>query len=254
MIRHILAAASLVMLSTTAFAADLLNYKPEPLMSPAPAFDWTGFHVGVVGGYAVDGNDARYSYRNIPSPGAVPLLPTKADLTSESANVGGAVGYDRQMNGLVLGLEGDMSWMGLGDHDTSIVPHVPMIVPHITFKTDSQMEWLSTIRGRIGIPFDHVLVYGTGGLALADTSMKTSVIIQSEGSLVGSTDDTKVGWTAGGGAELAVADHLTLKAEALYFDLGDVSLNATNPQTTISAGVEKKITGVIARGGIGYKF
>ena len=116
------------------------------------------------------------------------------------------------------------------------------------------MEWLSTIRGRIGFPFDHVLVYGTGGLALADASMRTSVIIQSEGSLVGSTDDTKVGWTAGGGAELAVADHLTLKAEALYFDLGDLSLNATNPQTTISAGVEKKITGVIARGGIGYKF
>jgi opacity protein-like surface antigen len=103
---------------------------------------------------------------------------------------------------------------------------VRLCLPH------SQMEWLSTIRGR----------------------MRTSAIIQSEGSLVGSTDDTKVGWTAGGGAELAVADQLTLKAEALYFDLGDLSLNATNPQTTISAGVEKKITGVIARGGIGYKF
>jgi len=44
-----------------------------------------------------------------------------------------------------------------------------------------------------------------------------------------------------GGAELAVADHLTLKAEALYFDLGDISLNAANPQTSISVDVEKKI-------------
>jgi outer membrane immunogenic protein len=254
MIRRItLAAASLVMLSTTAFAADLLNYKPAPLTSPAPAFDWTGFHLGVVGGYAIDGNDAKYSYNNVPSP-ALPLLPKEADLTGKGGNIGGVVGYDRQMNGLVLGLEGDMSWMNLGDHNTSIVPHVPSTVPHLTFKTDDQMDWLSTIRGRIGIPFEHVLVYGTGGLAIADTSMNTSVVIRDEGSLVGSTDDTKVGWTAGGGAELTVADHLTLKAEALYFDLGDVSLNAANPQTTISVDVEKKITGVIARGGIGYRF
>ena len=67
-------------------------------------------------------------------------------------------------------------------------------------------------------------------------------------------DDTKVGWTAGGGAELAIADHLSLTAEALYFDLGDVSLSATNPITTISVDAEKKLTGVIARGGIAYKF
>jgi outer membrane immunogenic protein len=254
MIRGILIAASLVMLSTAAFAADLLNYKPALPIAPVPAFDWTGFHLGVVGGYAIDGNDARYSYNNIPSPAAVPLLPKKADLTSEGANVGGVVGYDRQMNGFVLGLEGDMSWMNLDDHDTSIVLHVPSTVPHLTFKTDYQMDWLSTIRGRIGIPFDHVLVYGTGGLALADTSMGTSVVIRREGSLVGSTDDTKVGWTAGGGAELAVADHLSLKAEALYFDLGDVSLSATNPLTIISVDAEKKTTGVIARGGIAYKF
>jgi outer membrane immunogenic protein len=254
MIRRILAAASFVVLTTTAFAADLLNYKPAPLMSPAPAFDWTGFHLGVVGGYAIDGNDARYSYKNIPSPAAIPLLPKEADLTSNGANVGGVVGYDRQMSGFVLGLEGDMSWMNLDGHDTSVVLHIPSTVPHLTFKTDDQMDWLSTIRGRIGIPFDHVLVYGTGGLALADTSMNTSVVIRHEGILAGSTDDTKVGWTAGGGAELAVADHLTLKAEALYFDLGDVSLSATNPLTTISVDAEKKITGVIARGGLGYKF
>ena len=83
MIRRILAAASLVMLSTTAFAADLLNYKPAPLMSPAPAFGWTGFHLGVVVGYAIDGNDAKYSYNNVPSPAAIPLLPKEADLTSK---------------------------------------------------------------------------------------------------------------------------------------------------------------------------
>ena len=50
------------------------------------------------------------------------------------------------------------------------------------------------------------------------------------------------------------ASHSFTTGHAPIADLGDLSLNATNPQTTISAGVEKKITGVIARGGIGYKF
>jgi hypothetical protein len=38
------------------------------------------------------------------------------------------------------------------------------------------------------------------------------------GLLLGSTEDTLVGWTLGGGAVFAIADHFTMKAEALYFD------------------------------------
>jgi outer membrane immunogenic protein len=254
MTRRILVAATLAMLSTTAFAADLLNYKPAPLMAPVPAFDWTGFHVGVVAGYAVDGNDAKYSYNKVPA-SAVALLPTAADLTSRGANVGGSVGYDHQMNGLVLGMEGDISWMNLGDHNTVVVPGDPATAfPRITLKTDDQMDWLSTIRGRIGIPFDRLLVYGTGGLAVADVSMHTTVQIGTAGSLVGSTDETKVGWTAGGGAELALTDHIAMKGEVLYFDLGDASVNASNPLVPYSVDADKKVTGVIARGGVNYKF
>ena len=253
MIGRILVAAVLAMLSTTAFAADLLNYGPEPVMTPVRAFDWTGFHVGLVAGYGWDGRGADYSYINIDPP-ALPFLPRGADLNSNGALFGGVVGYDRQTNGVVLGVEGDISWTNFADQDTTLVPSHPGFNPNLKFKTGDQINWLSTLRGRIGIPFDRLLVYGTGGLALADVSMKTSVMVDEQCCLFGSTNDTKVGWTAGGGAELAISDHLTAKAEVLYFDLGDVSLKATNPLTNISINAEKNVAGVIARGGIGYKF
>jgi outer membrane immunogenic protein len=251
-LRPLLACATIMLLSTTAYAADLGTYRPARGMAVS-AFDWTGVHVGLSAGYGFDSHDADYSYNNVP-PEAVPVLPKSAELTNGGAFVGGAAGYDWQINGVVLGLEGDISWTNLGEHSTSVVPADPGINPHLEFQTDYRLDWFSTIRGRIGVPCDHLLVYGTGGVALADVSMNTSVQVGNSGSLVGTTEEMKVGWTAGGGAELALTDHVTVKAEVIYFDLGDVSLNAGNPMTNISVDVEKNVAGVIGRAGIGYKF
>ena len=44
------------------------------------------------------------------------------------------------------------------------------------------------------------------------------------GSLSGNTDDTLVGWTAGGGVEYALTKHLSFKTEYLYVDLGKSTL------------------------------
>ena len=74
------------------------------------------------------------------------------------------------------------------------------------------------------------------------------------GQLAGSTDKTKAGWTLGGGAEYALCDNVTIKAEALCFDLGSISLNASTPNFNSSLDVDQKVEGVIARAGIGYKF
>ena len=100
------------------------------------------------------------------------------------------------------------------------------------------------MRGRIGLPFDGLLIYGTGGLAFANVSMNTTVTVGEPplGALGGASEETKVGWTLGGGSEYAVTDHVTIKAEALYFDLGSVALNASTPQFT------HHLTTVVQRG------
>ena len=53
----------LPLLMTPALAADLAHYQPVATMRYAPAFDWSGLHIGVSGGYAFDGHDASYTYR-----------------------------------------------------------------------------------------------------------------------------------------------------------------------------------------------
>ena len=84
--------------------------------------------------------------------------------------------------------------------------------------------------------------------------MNQTVTVGTFGQLIGSADKTKTGWTLGGGAEYALCDNVTVKAEALWFDLGSTSLRATNPQFDGALDVSQQIQGVIARGGVGYKF
>ena len=75
------------------------------------------------------------------------------------------------------------------------------------------------------------------------------------GQLAGSAEKTKAGWTLGGGTEYALCNNITIKAEALWFDLGNISLNAAAPALTNSSlDVDQKVEGVIARAGIGYRF
>jgi outer membrane immunogenic protein len=241
---------------TTARAADLGSEPPSP-MRAVPMLDWTGLRIGLSAGYAFDGNDAGYSYNNVP-PEQLDILPNSTSLTNNSGLVGGSVGYDLQMSGVVVGIEGDISWTNFGDDDTIVFNGNSAIgMPPITFKTKYDLDWISTLRGRIGVPFGDFLIYGTGGLAFGKVSMNTSVAVGEPpmGNLLGSTEKTKSGWTLGGGAELALTDHVMVNAEALYFDLGNISLNAAAPGfTTATLDVDQKVEGVIARAGISYKF
>jgi outer membrane immunogenic protein len=246
----------LCLLSSIASAADLgaRRYSPSVRLE---TFDWSGVHIGITGGGAFDGRDPGFSFENVP-PDSVALLPHGADLTSKGGLVGGEIGYDMVSSGWLFGIEGDISWTNFGDNDTHRVGEVTSIgQPPITFVTNYKMDWISTVRGRIGIPFDHFLIYGTGGLAFGSVSMDTTVTVGDPplGQLTGSTEKTKAGWTLGGGAEYALCNNITLKAEALWFDLGSISLNANAPAlTTSSLDVDQKIEGLIARAGIGYKF
>jgi hypothetical protein len=71
--------------------------------------------------------------------------------------------------------------------------------------------------------------------------------------LTGSEDPTKTGCTAGGGGAVAITPHISLKAEALY-DLGDVTVAATNPLQASILITDQEVNGVIARAGLDYKF
>ncbi len=70
-----------------------------------------------------------------------------------------------------------------------------------------------------------------------------------------SDSQTHLGWIAGGGGEFAVTDHITIKAEGLYYDLGSEGYafnegpGGWNPIT-----VNVDATGWIGRVGANLKF
>src|SRR6202035_3074212 len=163
-----------------ASAADLsvapLFKAPPPAM--APAYNWSGFYLGVNGG-----GGWGQSY-----------LGTNTDRIRTSRGlVGGTAGYNYQFqNNFVLGLEGDMDWAHLNGTNSSV---------NCPAGCSTSDTWLSTVRGRAGYAFGGVMPYVTGGLAVGDIRASTP-------GFPGATN-TNAGWTVGGGVEFALPGNWT---------------------------------------------
>ena len=112
---------------------------------------------------------------------------------------------------LLVGIEGDISFPNF--LDDGIVTSRPTPTSTVTEKLD----FVSTVRGRIGYAFDDWLFYATGGLAWSQARFLE------DAGLTGSEDKvlrTRAGWALGAGAELAVAPGWTARLEYLYDNLG----------------------------------
>jgi hypothetical protein len=69
----------------------------------------------------------------------------------------------------VIGIENDYSWTNKQGSAFNIPPFDP------TTTSTTREKWIDTLRGRFGyIPWDRVMVYGTGGIAWAGTSVDVS--------------------------------------------------------------------------------
>ena len=87
-----------------------------------------------------------------------------------------------------------------------------VLCPGGALTCSADFDWTGSLRGRIGYAFDPVLVYATGGLAVARVNANIS-----NG---GSYSDTYAGWTVGAGIEAAVTEALSAKVEYTYADYG----------------------------------
>lgn len=216
--------AALAVLTTmaTANAADLARRQRMPVKAPIvePYYNWTGFYVGINGGGAFGNSDVS----NV-------LGSSSDDLSGGLA--GGTIGYNWQVGRVVYGLEGDGDWSGLKGSVTSAP---------CTASCAIRNDWLATARGRIGYTFNRVLPYVTAGGAFGDVKI-------SRNGFPGETD-TRAGWTAGGGVEVAINGPWTAKVEYLYADLGSDTCSAANCGISTNA----NLTANIVRGGVNYRF
>ena len=221
--RLLLASAGFAGLATTAQAADIGSRELPPPRAPVlvPFFTWNGFYVGINAGYGFGHSKWTNTVTGV----------STGNFDMSGALVGGTAGYNLQLGGWLLGLEGDIAWSNIkGSTTTNCIG---------TCETSS--NWLGTARGRFGYAFDRFLPYVTGGAAFGDI----------KGTSGGSFSKTAVGWTAGGGIEYAFLHNWSAKVEYLYADLGKATCSSA-----CSGGTPIDVTysTQIVRGGLNYKF
>ena len=286
-------AAALALTAGSALAADLPSYKAPPPPPPPPPPMWTGFYVGLNAGYTWS-NSNWINFQSFPGPcdpasgGGCALNPNYSLLSSigatGSAGVnasgfigGGQIGYNYQFyNNFLLGFEADIQGIAGGNSAGGFAALIPSpnfpAQPVLSSTTAARsIDYIGTARARIGWLFTPtILLYGTGGLAYGGVNMSYAIgqhCIACNWTILPTTaaafSDLRVGWTAGGGVEWMVAPNWSVKAEYLYYDLGNASVSSaifgTNPANgplflSNFPTATTRFDGHIVRAGVNYHF
>jgi outer membrane immunogenic protein len=170
---------------SAASAADL--YVDVPVAAPVIVDDvaqWDGPYVGIFGGYLA----GTFEFEG--EGGVV------SDTDAPGWLLGVNAGYDHTLdNGIVLGVVADVAW-------TNTEIDIPF---------SARIDWVGSLRGRAGYDAGAFLPYLTGGLAVA--SMTETLDGEDFNNLL-------VGWTVGGGLEIAATDSLSFDVQYRYSDYG----------------------------------
>ena len=209
-------------------AADLppqQPYKAPAYVAPEPVFaTWSGFYLGLNGGYAWGKADVSNSV---------------ASFTTDKQDgwlIGATAGYNLQTGTWVWGLEGDIDYALVKGNATNTATCAGG-------SCEIKNTWFGTGRLRVGYAgWNNFLPYITGGVAAAGLKVEPSG--------GASSTSTTIGWTAGAGLEYAFMEHWSAKFEYLYANLGTATCDAS--VCGVDTDVKPKIN--IIRAGINYRF
>jgi len=256
------AALASVVVVSAAQAADM------PLKAPVPRVvsDWTGFYIGVHGGYgwarpSISDFDLNHSNPTVESDESLSLHTPKL----RGAVFGGHAGYNWQWGQRgVVGLEIDYSatnikrtQVAIGEFDEWDDKRT------LTAKLDS----LASVRTRVGVLLgSEFLLYGTGGPAWGHTKFTDTIMFQVHDGgnvFVSRASASHFGWVAGAGAEWKLwGTGMMLRVEYLHYDFGSASLPfdfTVSNDGRVSKGSSfnlplERLTTDVVRGGVSYKF
>jgi len=248
--------------SSPAMAADLPVKAPPP--APAPVWSWSGFYIGLNGGYSWGRSSRDVNFFD-PRTGATFATASGAGRDIDGGLFGGQIGYNWQTSNWVFGIEADAQWTGQQGSTTALCGVVAGCFPGgpgvaTTATLTDKLEWFGTIRGRVGVTFTPTfLLYVTGGGAYGSVKSDVTLGTFANGIPVafgGSRSTDRFGWTVGAGIEWMFANNWSAKIEYLYMDLGSISNSVVFPTATLPLGVNvnSNITDNIFRGGINYHF
>ena len=233
---------------------------------PPPIYSWTGFYVGANIGYGFSANHTQRDASADLLGQAVSLQGDPGTWVNPKGVLGGVqLGYNWQVSPRgVIGFEAD--FQGSNQKDTAcavvICGFITSTTPGETgtnfFTTAHQIDFLSTVRGRVGYVASNTLFYATGGAAFAQVKQTFDINSSSappEFQTASSTKDM-IGFVVGGGIEARVTAGWSAKAEYLYMDLGKINTTfneGTGPFVTNNV-INSNVRDHIVRIGANYHF
>ena len=265
--KFLLRTLAVALTSSPVFAADIPLKAPPP----PPAWTWTGFYIGLQagGGWGTTGLVSTSGVACAPGLGCTPPFPASG-LPPGSYNThgpfgGGTLGYNWQINRLVLGIEGDASAANIYGSGIGIAvapgggPGCPGGFGAPT-TCNTSMTWFGTVTGRLGVAFDRALWYAKGGAAFARFN-DNAVLFGPPLSAAASVSDNRTGWTIGAGIEFAFSNSISTKFEYDYMDFGTKNIDyvfsgslLAPPGATALEFTNARERVSILRAGLNYRF
>jgi outer membrane immunogenic protein len=244
-----------------AYAADLPASYQRPLKAVPPVpFTWTGFYIGANVGGAFDNSDRADASGFGPLLGGLDAFSVRQK--SAGITAGGQVGYNYEFgigngSGIVVGIEADGAFTDLSKNSAINIAGEYSVGYH------TSLDYLGTIRGRLGYAYDRFMVYGTGGFAYGGVGHNANVVASGLPPFSINFNTTETGFVYGGGVEYALpmdwfyrvsnTSAVTIRGEYLRYELSNngVSVNVAG---LLAPQIKFRDSGNMARLGVGYKF
>jgi outer membrane immunogenic protein len=232
-----------------------------PTTAAANAFTWTGFYIGGTAGVGFGGDSTSVDLDGFNYFAANPVPGEVTKVGTDSAFIGGGqVGFNYAFNRLVVGIESDFSGF---DFWSAKTPASSVADWGSDTRVVVEMNWLATLRGRLGVSLDRWLLFGTAGVAFSDGEYRNhdfcNTVPLCGGGLINAIGDMDAGWTVGGGAEFAWRPNWTVKAEYLFLRFDGDTYSGTanylppNPSQSYRFSASPAEFNVV-RVGLNYKF
>ena len=187
-------------MAAPAVAADMPVKAAPPVPYIAPMYNWSGFYIGVNGGWGSSRN--RYEWTG---PGVFALA-YGADATG--GTIGGQIGYNWQAGSWVFGLEAQYNWADLSK---------AYYGPAGTWSVGSKVDALGFFTGRIGYAANNALFYVKGGAAVANNDQWAAW----NGVNFFTASNTRWGGTVGVGLEYGFSPNWSFGVEYMHAWLGN---------------------------------
>lgn len=201
-----------------------LNYRfGGGLNAPEPVANWNGLYLGANVGGATARNESSLRV------GAGPAAAERFNLSPDGYMGGVQIGYNWQAASWVWGLEADIQGSTQKENRGCLLGCFPGQFALV----NQQMQWLGTVRGRVGYAIGQSLFYATGGFAYGDVKTGITESIANSAPLNIEFSKIRTGYAVGGGIETPFdvfglfGKNWTSKTEYLYVDLGKSSNSYT---------------------------